>query len=230
MRFATTSSKHETVHDPAAIQARNERRERMTELAAAFILSIAALLSSYAGFQAQLWDGEEAASYALAEQARTKAAGAATVAVEINTRDHLLFSQWLNAYASGDARLEAFYRQRFRPRFQGPFTEWLATHPRTNPNAPASPFSMPSYDAAGAPDTERLEASSVSYFQRGQRANDISDAYVQATVVLALGLFIGGIIQAFKAHPLRVGLLSVAAMVCLAAAVRIADLPALRLL
>src|SRR4051812_4494067 len=119
--------------------------DRSSERVAVILLGISALASSYAAFQSEVWHGEQANQYTLAEQARTEASTQAALAAELRTLDISLFSQWLNAYANGDPRLQEFYRTRFRPQFAKFFDEWLLTHPAKNPSAPLSPFHMHSY-------------------------------------------------------------------------------------
>jgi hypothetical protein len=218
--------------DPAAkeeLEARVARLDRLTELIAVFILSIAAFASSFAGFQSELWDGEQAASYALAEQARTAASMKSTIATEVRTLDIVQFSEWLNAYAAGDSRLQAFYRKRFRPQFERALEEWLSLDPRGNPNAPLSPLEMGSYARTADGEARALQHEADSRFAAGERANDVSDAFMQATVILALALFLGGVVQAFKGHGVRVAMLALATLACVIGIIRIAELPALRI-
>lgn len=209
--------------------ARPDRHDRLTELIAALILSCAALLSSYAGFQAQRWDGQRAAFYAMAEQSRTAASREAMIAAEMRTLDMLLFSQWLNAYAARNEELQRFYRGRFRPSFERAFGAWVQTRPMRNPDAPLSPLEMGIYARTADRLTRQFERQADRYFARGGRANEVSDGFFQITAILALSLFVGGVVQAFKTHRLRVTLLGVAAFSLLLALVRILALPGLRL-
>lgn len=215
--------------DDEAGPGRIQRLDRFTELIAALILSVAALVSSFAGFQSELWDGEQAANYTQAQQARTESSEAATIAGEIIMLDHLLYTQWLNAYAQGDRRLQDFYRKRFRSDFSRAVDAWLAAKPETNPKAPKTPFVMKSYVSQAKVDALALRKTADRYFARGQRANDISDAYVQSTVVLAFALFLAGIIQGFKNQHLRIALLGIAALALVVGTIRIATLPAINL-
>lgn len=205
---------------------RNERLDRASELAAALLLSLAALLSSYASLQADLWDGEQATHYALAEQGRTYAARSATLAGEVRIFDTLLFSQWLNARADSNQRLEAFYRSRFRPEFSHAFDEWAAGAELIG-TWPKTPMAMPSYAPAIDRERRSFEQEADRRFRLGQDANATSDAYQQAVMMLAMALFIGGIVQAFDQFALRVALIAVAALCCLAGGVRLVALPAL---
>lgn len=215
--------------DPLSTKQRAERLDRATELIAALILSIAALASSYAGFQSQLWDGEQAAHYAMAEQTRTQASATRTVSVQLESVDAMFFTQWLDAFARGDSELERFYAERFRPDFRDAFQRWIATRPKLNPDAPPSPFAMPGYAERARAEADRLEQRANALFEKGEQANDRGDAFGQATLVLSLSLFIGGIVQAFNAPKLKIALLVVAAISCAIGIARIASLPAIRL-
>ena len=210
-------------------ETREERFRRLTELIAAIVLSVAALLSSYAGFQGELWDGEQAANYALAEQNRTDSSKKATVAVQFATLDAMLFAKWIDAYSANNKQLETFYRERFRPEFRPAFEQWRLTRPETNPKAPPTPFHMPGYLDRTTNAARNLERKADERFADGQRANDISDAYGQGSVILALALFMGGITQTFDTRKTRVMLLGLATFCLLLGVVRILGLPAIRL-
>ncbi len=205
------------------------RQERITETIAAVLLSVSALASSYAGFQSDMWDGEQAANYALAEQTRTEASKNEMVAGQHTGADAMIFVQWLNASQSGNQELEQFYRQRFRPDFNAAFEKWTATRPLKDPKAPSTPFQMPGYFEETRREARAQSAKADQLFKDGQRANEISDTYGQAVVIMALSLFLGGIIQGFNVHRTRVLLLAFAAGSLLLGLFRIAFLPAIRL-
>lgn len=217
------------MEDPAPNGHEQERSYRLTELAAAILLSIAALLTSYAGFQGELWDGEQATNYALAEQSRTDSSKDEMIAGQHSGIDAMIFTQWLAAYTSNNERLAKFYRARFRPEFRTVFEQWIATQPLTNPKAPPSPFHMPGYLDQSTATARATEQKADQYFASGQRANGISDAYGQATVIFALALFMGGITQTFDTRKTRILLLALSAFCTLLGVVRIFGLPAIRL-
>ena len=80
--------------------------------------------------------------------ARVESTRAANVANRQAQIDVALFTQWVDAYARDETELADFYRKRFRAEFQPAFEAWVATKPRTNPDAPLSPFAMPQYKLA----------------------------------------------------------------------------------
>jgi hypothetical protein len=181
-----------------------------TEIAGAVVMSIAALVTSWASYQASLWDGDQAAAYSKAEGFRTEASRRSTRAGQLLAADVLLFTNWLDARAHGDEQLQAFYTNNFRPGFKAAQAEWLAMRPLENPSAPRTPFSLPSYQIPEATQAKLMTEHANRVFLTGQRANEISDGYVKVTVFLAAALFFGGIGQAFRILPVRLTLIAVA--------------------
>jgi hypothetical protein len=208
-----------------------ERLDRawMVEVCAALVISLAAAMTSWVGFQAALWDGEQAAHYAQAGAARVEATSATTEAGQLETADLLMFQGWLSAAAQNEPVLQSFYRQRFRPEFAKAFEAWLKTAPLTNPAAPAGPFAMPEYHSVRLAEAKRLQKKADDLFNQGQRDNEIGDRFVRATVFLAVVLFFGGIGQTFKSTMIKAVLVGMAFVVCLLSALMVAHLPILQL-
>jgi hypothetical protein len=200
--------------------------DAIPEIAAAAVLSAAALLTSWASFQATLWDGEQAANYARAGAARTKASALATQSGQGQAVDVFLFTQWVDAYAHDDTRLQSFYRKRFRPEFATAFDAWLASRPAENANAPPTPFAMAQYVPRNRREAAAMDASADTYFTAGQHANDVSDHYVQVTVIFALALFLGGIGQTFHRQHLPMVFSGMAGAACILGTIKLIGLPA----
>jgi hypothetical protein len=204
------------------------RADRGIELLAALLLSIAAFASSWAAFQAALWDGEQAQNYARAQEIQTNAGSRDVVENQAVALDVMVFTGWLDAYARDNGELQDFYRAHFRPQLAVTFDEWWALRPREHPSAPRSPFVMTSYQAH-AHRTAALHRQAEESFAAGNRANQVSDAFVQATVIFALSLFLGGIIQSFSEHRVRLAMLAVGTLCLLVGMARILVLPSLSL-
>lgn len=199
----------------------------ISDIAAAIVLSIAALVTSWAGFQAALWDGEQAAAYTRASTARVQASLLATENGQYQAVDLFLFTQWLNAYAAGDESLQQFYRGRFRPEFARAFDAWLALRPLQNQASPRTPFAMREYAPKLASRAASMDARADALFEQGQRCNEISDSYVGATATLALALFLGGIGQTFNRARLTLALTVLAALACGLGLIQLISLPSL---
>lgn len=208
-----------------------ERRKaaEWVELAAAVVISVAAAMTSWVGFQAALWDGEQASHYTQAGAARVEATNAATRGGQLETADLLMFQGWLSAVAQHQPLLQAFYHDRFRPEFATAFEAWMATEPLTRTDAPRSPFAMPQYHSNRLAEAERLQKRADDLFERGQKDNDISDRFVRGTVLLAVALFFGGISQTFKSTSIKGALVALAFFICLISALQVAHLPTLSL-
>jgi hypothetical protein len=106
--------------------------------------------------------------------------------------DIATFTQWVDAYVAGNTELADFYRQRVRKEFQPAFEAWIATNPRTNPSAPASPFDLPQYRVAQADEAKRLNAVANVQSAAASTANERSDKYMLAVVLFATSLFFAG--------------------------------------
>lgn len=202
-----------------------DRFNRRSELLIVVILSAATLMTSWAGYQAALWGGAQATSFGQAGAQRAMAVRASTRADQLESVDIFLFSQWLNAYAAGDERLQAFYRERFRPEFAPVFDAWLATRPYADRGGPATPFVTKGYRIATRDEADRIDRKAEATFGAGRRALQTSEAFIGVTVVLASAMFFAGICQAFEAPRLRLTLAAISALTCLWGAIEIFSLP-----
>ena len=210
----------------AAEEKRSESRrlDRRFELFEAIILSIAAVLAAWTGFQSAKWSGVQANSYSQAGASRVESTKAATLAGQETTIDVISFTQWLQAaeaegllagpvdpnaaYVPDSNVLSGFLYQRFRPEFAVAVNAWVATHPRTNTDAPPTPFAMPEYQVAATADAARLEQQAEDQAAMARRANQRSDNYVLMTIVFATVLFFAGIsskMDTFRARALLLG-------------------------
>ena len=187
----------------------DDASHRRLELAATVLLAMAAVATAWAAYQSARWHSEQAKGQSASIAARVESTRAADVANRQAQIDVALFTQWVDAYATDKTELARFYRKRFRPEFRPAFVAWVATKPRTNPNAPLSPFAMPQYKLAANAMAEDLErqaaAASESVGSFIQRADD----YSLAVVLFAASLFFAGIstrLRAFTPRMVIVGL------------------------
>jgi hypothetical protein len=184
------------------------------EIYAAILLSIAALGSSWSGYQSARWSGVQSTKYSQANAMRVESTRASTTAGQLQGIDVQLFTHWLNAYALDNRKLEQFYSKRFRAEFLPAFETWLNSDPMNNPKAAPSPFGLPEYKLALNKQASQAEAEAARIFQEGQAANQQSDDYVLNTVALSMVMFLVSIAGASHSIPARTGLLVVAALIC----------------
>lgn len=203
----------------------SKRWEQMIETLGALILSLAALITSWSGYQAGRWNGEMAAHYSRASALRVESVRAANLAGRQTQVDLQLFGSWLEAFAAGNQQLADFYRVRFRDEFTPAFEAWIATRPLTNPDALPSPFDQPEYRLAASARAQQLEGESSVAFERGTQANQIGDRYVFTTVLLALALFFAGIADRFSWLAVKGALLGIGLLLLLTGIASIARYP-----
>jgi hypothetical protein len=177
------------------------RRQHRVELLATILLACAAVATAWSTYQSTRWRGNQAADYSKATAARIQSSEHSTRAGQLTQVDIATFIQWVNASVSGKPELAQFYRRRFRKEFRPAFGAWLATNPRTNPNAPLSPFAMPQYVVSEAVTASRLNAEAGLHADAADKANKRANDYVLAVVLFATCLFFAGI--ATKLHSLR---------------------------
>lgn len=189
--------------------ARALRADRLIEIAAVILLGAATLLAAWSGYQSALWNGIQSDDYVRGSGERVEGTKASTLAGQERLYDSQVFSQWLNAYVTGETRLTRIYERRFRDEFRVAFEAWLKTDPLNNPSSPPGPLFMPEYVQASARDAETHEAKAAELIVAGEDANDVSDRYVLYTVVFAAVLFLAAISDRFRWRKARIAVLAI---------------------
>jgi hypothetical protein len=195
------------------------------ELAATVLLAIAAVATAWAAYQSARWHGEQAKAQSASIAARVESARSAGVANRQVQIDVALFTQWVDAFALDETALAAFYRKRFRPEFEPAFEAWVATRPRTNPDAPLSPFAMPQYKLAAMATADQLEARAAAFSARVGLYIQRADNYSLAVVLFAAALFFAGISTRLHAPTPRKLILGLGYTLFLGAVIWIATFP-----
>ena len=201
------------------------RHLRLIAITEAVLLSLVALAAAWSGYSAAKWGTESSLKLAKASATRTKANRAYQQALTFRVGDALTFNAWLGARLSGNKNYERITEKRFLPEFRSAFDAWIATHPFTNPRAPAGPQAMPQYHPSGATQSEALDAKADQLYDEGQHAAETGDKYVRETVILASVLFLVGISTHFPMRGVRLALIAVGAALLIFAAVQILQLP-----
>ena len=223
-------TEHVHVHAPHELSesgGSTTRSERVFELVATILLSIATLGIAWSGYQAARWNGRQAEEYASANTSRSLANRATTNGDSEHTQDVLLFNQWLQFMTTNEQDLARAYEQRFRPGFRDALEAWLAQEPLTNPDAARSPFQLPEYKVPELERSDGLERTATQHFEDAKEATEHTDSYVLTSVFLAAVLFFAGISMRFAWQPTRITVLVLATLSLAYGAVRIATLPTL---
>ncbi len=203
----------------------SERRQHRVELLSTILLAVAAVGTAWATYQSTQWRGEQAVHTSKATAARIESSQSSTRAGQLTQVDIATFIQWVDADVHGDTRLARFYRKRFREEFRPAFAAWLATEPKTNPDAPLTPFAMPQYGLATAKEAERLNMLAGAQSDAAGESNQRADDDILAVVLFATALFFAGISTKLRPLGQREALLALGWLTFLGTAVWLATLP-----
>ena len=84
-------------------------------------LSVVALTTAYAGYQAARWDGQQSLLYGQASSDRFAADAASTLGGQTLLGDATIFTAYLQAHAAANNGLEALLVRRFSPPYRVAF-------------------------------------------------------------------------------------------------------------
>ena len=199
--------------------------ERRLELAATVLLALAAVATAWASYQSSRWHGKQAEAQSASIGARVESSKAAATANRQAQIDVAIFTQWVDAYATGETELADFYRKRFREEFEPAFEAWVATKPLRNVDAPLSPFAMPEYRLAATKEAERLEGVATEASHRVRIDIQRADNYVLAVVLFASSLFFAGISTKLHSQRSQVAILALGYVLFIGTASGIATFP-----
>lgn len=201
------------------------RIRKWSELWATVILSVATLVTAWAGYEASKWNGLQTSLNLQATAMRIDATRLASAAQQQRLVDVTQFVNWANAVGSGNARLADFYRERFSDVFQPAFAAWLATSPLDNPDAAGTPFEMAEYRLPAQVEADELNAVAEQLVLSGETAGGFADQFTLTVVILAGALLLAGLAHRFEWAELRGVVVVVALLILLYCVVMIVRLP-----
>jgi hypothetical protein len=181
-----------------AIRKKESKFDVWVDFASVVLISAATVLTAWCGYEAARWTALQSRLY---NESSAQRIAAAVDSGRLNTLEVVdvgMFLQYVGAVATGRAGEQAFIYRRFRPEMKRAMDAWLATKPRTNAAAPASPFAMPQYSSTIGKDAARLNALAAANFEKATAANERGDAYVRLTVIFAAVSFLAGISTKFR--------------------------------
>jgi hypothetical protein len=207
--MAEVTSNVEMAHEIAEHGHHSNRTLGALEILEAIILAVVAVATAWTGYQAALWDGQQARLYGESSKLRVTADELETLGGQERIYDTMTISFWLSAKAEGNEKLAALYEKRFRDEFRAAFNAWMALDPFNNPQAPPGPTFMPQYHDANADQAVKLNAQASAKFDQGTAARQQAERYVRVTLYLATVLLLTAISQRFRFRGVRIGMLGV---------------------
>lgn len=203
----------------------DRRIRHWAELWETIIVTLATVATIWAGYQAGQWNNAQTVNSNQAVNARIEASQLASRGVQTRAVDVSLFTDWINAYASGDTRVANFIRARFRDDFRPAFDAWLREDPFAETDAPDSPLDMPQYRVASLEQSEALMEDAEEFGRQAEAAGGIGDQYTLSVVILAASLLLAGIANRFEWAELRAVVVAAALVVLLYCVITIIRLP-----
>ena len=218
-------------------------RGQTLELLTTILLAVATVFTAWSAFQATKWSGVQANSYAQAGAKRVDSAKANTAFAAEAVIDVQTFLDWVTAIADERAAdplastapdgsyqpdpqsLSGFIYNRMRDEFKPAIEEWIALEPLDNPDAPATPFDLPSYRPADEATSQRLTKEAEAASDVARRANQRGDNYVLLTVVFASVLFFASLSTKLKSPRNQWLMFGFAVVLILTGAVILATFP-----
>jgi hypothetical protein len=198
---------------------------RSIEIVEVTMLALVAIATAWSGYQGTKWGGQQAILYGQASSTRFAADAASTLGGQELGADAAMFTSWLEAHQARNTELEDLLVRRFTPDYAAAFRDWLAADPFENPNVPAGPAGMPSYQNPQFEQAKRLNAQASADFLAGTDARETANRYVRATVLFASVLFFVAIAQRFKEKGVRVAANGIAVVLLVYTSVVVFSLP-----
>lgn len=202
-----------------------ERWNRKIDTAVVVVLALASLLTAWGGYQAGLWGGEQSDFVTDAEERQIDATRATTIGYQIMQFDIATFLNWLNATKGNNPTLATFYADRFSPQLRPAFDAWMATDPLDTLDAADDPFQLPEYQVPQLLAAAEYDEAAHEAFAEAERAGATGDAYVLATLLLAIVLFFGGVCTQIGWRPAQLALLGIAVALLAYSTWRLGALP-----
>jgi hypothetical protein len=197
-----------------------ERRAALRETLALVLLAITAIMTAWCGFESSKWGGEMSISFSRASTARIEAARQQGIANNARQEDLTIYSVYVQAEASGDAKLADYVQARFTEPFQVAFDAWVAAGKPTN-----APFAMPEYVPPGTTEAAAADQRADELFATALTNNQRGDNYTILTVLAALVLFFAAISGRLKRPAQQWGALIFAGVLFLVGVVVAATFP-----
>ena len=211
--------------EPSPEYLQDRRIRRWAELWETIIVTLATVATIWAGYQAGQWNSAQTVNNNQAVNARIEASQLASRGVQTRAVDVSLFTDWINAYASGNTRVANFIRARFRDDFRPAFDAWLREDPFAETDAPDSPLDMPQYRVASLEQSEALMEDAEEFGRQAEAAGGIGDQYTLSVVILAASLLLAGIANRCEWAELRAVVVGAGLIVLLYSVINIIRLP-----
>ena len=200
-RVAIRARWNRLVNTPEVVSDRRIRK--WSELWETVILSVATLVTAWAGYQAGQWNGLQTELNVQAHTLQLQSGVLDGRGGQMQLIDLAAFANWADATADGNTVKARLHAAQFREEFRVAFVAWLATDPLSDPDAPGTPFEMPEYRLRLLDEASRLSLEAETLNISAVEAGQISNQYTLSVVILAGALLLAGLAGRFEWEELR---------------------------
>src|SRR6266496_4338712 len=167
----------------------NDIKRRWFEPVSAILMALATLSTAWCSYQSSRWNGQSGGFATEAGRLNQKAALLHLEGNQVIGIQAKMFTEFINAHATGNDKLAQFYSERFPPELRTPFEACLKEKPFENPNADPHPFVPKLYEVRGTREAAETSANAANSLQEARRAGNVSGQYLANTVLFAAVLF-----------------------------------------
>lgn len=206
----------------------SERFSNRMELASAIVMSLAALLTAWCGFQSSRWSSIQNVQLAEANLKSSAEMEKTLDATQHYMMDGIITLNFINGVVEGKQDLVDFYLARMRPELSQIMTKWLESKPLENKEAYPHPLATPEYAEMikkQNAESETLRKEAEASRATALHADKIGDNYLLLTILFSAVLFLGGIESKFDVMKVRIMLLSLSGLLFLFSVYRLVLLP-----
>jgi hypothetical protein len=197
---------------------------RLIEIITVLVLGITTLGTAWCSYEAYQWNRVEADLSQSATTEQLEASRLFGLATQKVSYDSTALGQYAVAYRSGDERLMQFYRTSLmRPGLLPFLDEWIAEVKAGH--IPENLLSNATYMDEVLADYNAASARSADLDRQSNEAGTVAQRYLVTTILLAIGLFFGGVTASFRWPVAKLAMIGLAMIAIALAAIRLVDLP-----
>jgi hypothetical protein len=198
------------------------------EMTGAILMSLAALLSTWCGFQNSRWSGVDSSKLTEVNLKHSIAMEKTLVLNQQYAADGMMTLNFTNAVVEGKQNLIDFYMKGMRPELKKIMAKWLYSRNLIDSNAYPHPMAMPEYlDLYNKQyaEGEKLRREAQASWKIASHAGRVADNYLLLSILFSAILFLGGIESKFDLMKVRIMLLSLSGLLFLFSLYRLILLP-----
>jgi hypothetical protein len=169
-----------------------DQRARI-EIIGTVLLAIASLTVAWCTYQSTLWNGEQDFRMAEASICYRRANEFTVLAAQKRELDGAVTLSFMDAVIEKRQDKINYFLGRSNPQLASILSDWLATKPLQNPNAPAHPLEMEAYKRlmqASKKSSDSAMRKAEGLWQEAKNNNNTSDSYTLYTVIFSLVMFL----------------------------------------